>query len=214
MSGWMIVLLVLAILLAIGLIPVGVDAGYGADGYFVKIKIWLLRVTLLPQREKKAKPKKQKKTKKSIDQQEKPAEEGTEKKKFSIPGGIDGIFAIARFAADVLGDLRRKLRVETLYLRVIFGGGEDAAKAAIGYGRAWAVIGALDPMLDRFLVIRNKDMQPELRYEQQGMTAEARLILTITIGRALSLALRAGVGALKLISELKKGGATNESSSV
>lgn len=211
MSWWMIVLLVLAVLFAIGLIPVGVDAGYGADGYFVKLKIWLLRATLLPQREKQKKPKKQKEEKK---REEAPAKEGEEKKKFSLPGGIDGIFAIVNFACDVLGDLRRKLRVEKLYLHITFGGSDDAAKAAINYGRAWAVIGALDPMLNRIFVIRERDVQPELRYDQQGMRAEARLILTITIGRALSLALRAGVGAIKLMKELKKGGAVNEPSSV
>lgn len=212
MSWWMIVLIVLAAFVAIGLIPVGIDAGYLEDAYFVKLKIWLLRITLLPQREKKQKPKRQKKAKAPKMQEETPPEEGDEKKKFSIPGGVDGIGSIVRFACDVLGDMRRKLRVEKLYLHIAFGG--EGEKAARNYAMSWAAIGALNPMLDRIFVIRERDIRPELRVGQEKLALDVRLILTITIGRALALGLRAGVKILKLMNELKKGGATNEPSSV
>ena len=39
------------------------------------------------------------------------------------------------------------------------------------------------------------------------MSVDARLILTITIGRALALGLKAGLGFLKLLNDSKKGGA-------
>ena len=122
------------------------------------------------------------------------------------------MLSLARLACDVLGDLRRKLRVEKLTIYVRFGG--DAAKAAINYGRAWAAIGALMPMLDRLFVIREREICPELCYEQKSMTLDTRLVMSITIGRALSLALRAGVKFLKFMANNKKGGAENEPSSV
>lgn len=50
---------------------------------------------------------------------------------------------------DTLGDLRRKLRVNELTLYVRIGGSDDPAKAAMGYGRAWAAIGAITPSLER-----------------------------------------------------------------
>ena len=102
-------------------------------------------VTLLPRPQKqKKKPKKEKKE----EAPKKAAKAPEEKKKTSvIPGGLDGIFSLVQLGCDVLGDFKRKLRVEKLMLHVTFGG--DAARAAINYGKAWAAIGALTPMLDR-----------------------------------------------------------------
>ncbi len=211
MTWWMICLLVLGVLAVIGCIPVGVDAAYSPAGYCVKLKIWLFRITLLPRPEKPKRAKKQKKEKR-----EKPeaAGEAPEKKKQSspLPGGLDGILSLVQLGCDILGDLRHKLRVQKLYLRVRFGG--DAAKAAMNYGMAWAFIGTLTPMLERVFVIRARDMRPELCYEQRGMAVDARLIMSITIGRSLALALRAGVKFLKWMKENKKGGAEHEPSSV
>ena len=211
MTWWMTLLVIVLVLFLIGCIPVGVDAGYSPEGYYVKLKIWLLRFTLLPRPEKPTQ--KKKKPAKKAEKAEKTAAPEKEKKKSSfVSGGLDGIFSLVQLGCDVLGDLRRKLRVEKLTLHVCFGG--DAAKAAINYGRAWAAIGALTPVLDRVFVIRERDICPELCYEQEGMTVEARLVMTITIGRVLSLALRAGVKFLKFIANNKKGGAKNEPSSV
>lgn len=209
MTWWGICLLVLGVLVAIGCIPVGVDAGYDPPGYFLKLKIGPFRVTLLPRPEKKKPAKKQKK-KPAGEPKKKPPKEA--KKTSAFPGGLDGIVSLLELACAVLGDLRRKLRVELLYLRVCFGG--DAAKAAMQYGRAWAAIGALTPMLERLFVIRTRDMQPELCYAQEGMQVRARLVLTMTIGRGFALALRAGVGFLKILMKNKKGGAKHEPSSV
>lgn len=212
MTWWMICLLIAGVLIAIGCIPVGVDAAYSPAGYYVKLKIWLFRITLLPRPEK---PKRAKKPKKEKREKKRPAadEAPKEKKQSSlIPSRLDGILSLVQLGCDVLGDLRRKLRVEKLYLHVVFGG--DAAKAAMNYGRAWALIGTLTPMLERIFVIRERDMQPELRYEQNGMAVDARLVMSITIGRSLALALRAGVKFLKLMNENKKGGAEHEPSSV
>lgn len=212
MTWWMTLLVIALALFLIGCIPVGVDAGYSPDGYYVKLKIWLLRFTLLPRPEKQKQTPKKKPVEKPK-KAEKTAEPAKQKKKSSfVPGGLDGIFSLVQLGCDVLGDLRRKLRVEKLTLHVRFGG--DAAKAAMNYGRAWAAIGALTPMLDRIFVIRERTLCPELCYEQEGMTVEARLVMTITIGRALSLALRAGVKFLKFMANNKKGGAKNEPSSV
>ena len=60
MTWWMVLLLIFGILFLIGCIPVGVDAAYLGGGFTLKIKIWLLRLQLLP-----AKPKTPKKEKAS-----------------------------------------------------------------------------------------------------------------------------------------------------
>ena len=74
-------------------------------------------------------------------------------------------------------------------------------------GQAWAAVGALMPALDRLFVIKKRDICPILDYNREQMSVDAHLILTITIGRALALGLKAGLGFLKLLNDSKKGGA-------
>ena len=207
-TWWMTVLVILAVLVLIGCIPVGVDAAYGEGGVLLSAKIGFFRLQILP-----AKPKKPKKTK-----QKKPAvspapsaapdapAEPAAKKKLALPGGLNGILRLANLALSTLGDLRRKLRVEELTLHVTFAG-DDPADAALHYGQAWAAVGALMPALDRLFVIKKRDICPILDYNREQMSVDAHLILTITIGRALALGLKAGLGFLKLLNDSKKGGA-------
>ena len=121
-----------------------------------------------------------------------------------LSGGVDGLLQQLGLAFDTLGDLRRKLRVNALMLHVTVPGGDDPAKAARNYGRAWAAIGALTPAVERLFVIKKRDIQPELNYNETQMKVDAHLVTTITIGRSLALALRAGVGFLKILNERKK----------
>lgn len=214
-TWWMTVLVILAVLVLIGCIPVGVDAAYGEGGVLLSAKIGFFRLQILPAKPKK--PKKPKKAKKS--KQRKPAAspapsaapdaptaEAAPQKKLALPGGLNGILRLVNLALSTLGDLRRKLRVEELTLHVTFAG-DDPADAALHYGQAWAAVGALMPALDRLFVIKKRDICPILDYNREQMSVDAHLILTITIGRALALGLKAGLGFLKLLNDSKKGGA-------
>lgn len=200
-TWWMTLLVIFAVLVLIGCIPVGVDARYGADGIFLAAKIGPFRLQLLPQ-----KPKKKKKKPAKQPPAVKPAEKKPAEKKQNplLSGGVDGLMQLLTLALDTLGDLRRKLRVNALMLHVTVPGGDDPAKAAMNYGRAWAAIGALTPAVERLFVIKKRDIQPELNYNETQMKVDAHLVTTITIGRSLALALRAGVGFLKILNERKK----------
>lgn len=217
-TWWMTVLVILAVLVLIGCIPVGVDAAYGEGGVLLSAKIGFFRLQILP-----AKPQKPKKPKKP--KQQKPAAssapsaapdapaEPAAKKKLALPGGLNGILRLVNLALSTLGDLRRKLRVEELTLHVTFAG-DDPADAALHYGQAWAAVGALMPALDRLFVIKKRDICPILDYNREQMSVDAHLILTITIGRALALGLKAGLGFLKLLNDSKKAVRTHEPSSL
>lgn len=201
-TWWMTLLVIFAVLVLIGCIPVGVDARYGADGIFLVAKIGPFRLQLLPQKPKKKKKKPAKKQQPAA----KPAKKKPAEKKQNplLSGGVDGLLQLLGLAFDTLGDLRRKLRVNALMLHVTVPGGDDPAKAAMNYGRAWAAIGALTPAVERLFVIKKRDIQPELNYNETQMKVDAHLVTTITIGRSLALALRAGVGFLKILNERKK----------
>ena len=202
-TWWMTLLVIFAVLVLIGCIPVGVDARYNAEGVFLAAKIGPFRLQLLPQKPKK-KPKKRKQQKKQPEKA--PAKAGTQEKKPNplLSGGVDGLMQLLDLAFDTLGDLRRKLRVNELTLRVLIGGADDPAKAAMGYGRAWAAIGVITPALERLFVIKKRDIQPALDYTISNTQVDAQLVTTITIGRSLALALRAGIRFLKILNERKK----------
>ena len=200
-TWWMTLLVILAVLVLIGCIPVGVDARYSADGVFLAARLGPFRLQLLPQKPKKKKKKPAKQPPAEKTAEKKPAEK---KQNPLLSGGVDGLMQLLDLAFDTLGNLRRKLRVDALTLHVTVPGGDDPAKAAMSYGRAWAAIGALTPALERLFVIKKRDIRPELDYNETKMKADAHLVTSITIGRSLALALRAGVGFLKILNERKK----------
>lgn len=194
-TWWMTLLAIFAALVLIGCIPVGVDARYNAEGVFLAAKLGPIRLQFLPQ-----KPKKKKKPEKA------PEKAASQEKKPNpiLSGGVDGILQLLDIVLDTLGDLRRKLRVNELTLYVHIGGSDDPAKAAMGYGRAWATIGAITPSLERLFVIKKRDIRPALDYTISNTQVDAHLVTTITIGRSLALALRAGIRFLKILNERKK----------
>ena len=201
MSGWAVFGIVLAVFVLIGCIPVGVDAVYRDNDLALRLKIGFVRVQVLPAKSKKKQTAKQAKAAPKRQPQKTP---DRPKKQFQMPKlTIQDILALLDLACDTLGNLRRKLRVEVLVLYVTLDG-SDPAKAAMLYGRVWAALGALTPKLEQLFVIKKRDIQPILDYNEKEMKLDAQLVLTITIGRAICLALRALVRFLKLWLNKKK----------
>lgn len=206
MSWWMIVLLVLAVLILIGCIPLGVDAAYDKAGVVLKIAAGPLRIQLLPAKKQEKKKKKPKKKK-----EKPPKPEGEKKPNLLLARGPEGIFELVGLLNDTLGRFRRKLVLNLLELYVTFGA-KDAAEAAVSYGRAWAVIGALTPALENLFTIKKRDIRPMLDYDEKSLQCSAHAVLTITLGRLLGIGLCAGIRFLKIMKENKKAVQKNESS--
>ena len=203
MPWWSILLIVFAVLFLIGLIPIGVDASY-YEAFRLKIKIWLFSFTIIPLKKKPKKtPKKEKPQKeKKSDKPEKPKQKPD----------LQTLRSYAELAFELLGDLREKLVLNLLSLHVYFGG-DDAARQAISYGRAWAVIGALMPLINQTFTVKKQDVAPVMAQSDKKIEFDARIVCTLTISKSLSLALHALLGYLKHKNK-KKGENNDESSSV
>ena len=214
--GWLIAL---GILLAIGMIPVGLRVRYNDAG----MRLWVLagpvRINLYPrpQKEKKEKqekaPKKEKKPttgKKASEQKEAKTDPAAAPEK---GGRLTDFLPLAQMALEFLGDFRRKLRLDNLYFRLILAG-EDPYQVAVSYGRCWAAVGNLLPQLDRLFVIQKRDIEVECDFTASETLVIFRLDLTITIGRLLTTAGKFSVRVLKeylKIRKKRKGGAKYES---
>lgn len=191
--GWLIALAVLA---GIAILPVGIRGVYRDEAAGVWLLIGPLKLRLYPAKPKEEKP--------SAQPKKKAAGSSTQK-----GGKLKEFLPIARTVLDFLEQLRKKVNVKNLELKVILAG-DDPCDLAVAYGRAWAALGSLMPQLDRFLKIRKRDIEVECDFAAETTRVYARVDATLTVARALSLGSRYGVRIIKDILKLKnlrKGGA-------
>jgi len=183
----------LGILAFLAILPLGVRVLYDEGGAVVKIVLGPVKFTVFPRLKKEKKPKKEKEKKA---EKQKPAEEEKlpqppqpppkpkgEKKK---GGSLTDFLPFVKLALDFLGDFRRKLRMPELYLRLILAS-EDPCDLAVNYGKTWTAVGNFLPLLDRWFVIKNKDVEVECDFTASETKVIARAEITITLGRLLSL---------------------------
>lgn len=211
--GWLIALAVLVLLAAL---PLGVSVKYDSGGPLVRLLVGPGKLTLYPRPKKKPKPEKkapEKPAKPEKPKQEEPKLPQPPKEEAPKPQEKGGraldFLPLVKTALDLLGDFRRKLRVKNLELKLILAG-NDPCDLAVNYGRANAAMGNLLPQLERLFVIKKRDIQVECDFTASETLVIARLDVTITLGRLLSLGVRYGLRALKeflTIKKKRKGGA-------
>lgn len=195
----MIVLLILlALLILLMLMKVGVDAGYGADGAFLRVKIGPVRKQLIPKPEVKTKAKKPKK--------EKPAkEEKTESGKKPKPKrkpDLDFILNLAKIALHALDRFRKRLRIDVFHLRFIMASA-DPYTTAMTYGYVRTLIGIMTPRIRRAFTVRDSRVELGTDFLATKPDIEARLVLTIRIGRIFSFSFATGIEFLRYMVKSK-----------
>ena len=196
--GWLIALAAVA---ALAFLPLGIKAKYDEGGAAVWLILGPVRTLLYPSQKTEKKQKK-----------EAPAQSQEKKKSGSNKkgGSFSDFFPLLDAVLDFLGDLLcRKLRVKKLQAKVIMAG-DDPCDLAVNYGRAWAALGNLVPLLERFFVIKKRDLQVECDFDAEKTLIDANLEITITLARLLHLGLRYGIRVLReylKIMKLRKGGA-------
>ena len=204
-----------AILLALAVLPLGVRIRYNDAGFVLKVIAGPLRITVFPQK-KKVKKKKTKTPKKeknavssaqsSENSEEPPQPPNTQPEKKEKGGSLTKFLPLVKLGLQFLGDFRRKLRLDNLYLRLILAG-DDPCDLAVNYGRIWAAVGNLMPQLERLFVIKKRDIQVECDFTAAETTVVAHLDISITLGRLLVLVIFYGVRILfELLSMKRKGG--------
>ena len=195
--GWLIfVLLLLAVL------PLGVWIRYDEAGPLVRIVAGPLKIKGFPVRKKAKKAAAPKQEKASLSESTpNPKEQQSTKK--ANGGSLTDFLPLVKVALDLLGDFRRKLRVDELYLRLILAS-SDPCDLAVNYGRTWAAVGNLIPQLERCFVIKKRDIAVECDFTADKTLAYFQMKITITFGRLLSLLAIYGFRGLKEFLKLKK----------
>lgn len=182
----MVWLILLAVLCGLAVFPLGFSAEYREDDPGVWLLIGPLKFRVYPEK---------KKTEKTG-----PKSQNT----FAPKGGSYRDFEpIVREVFAFLGQFRRKIRIRDLQLKLTLAG-DDPCDLAVNYGRAWAALGALIPLLERLFVIKSRDLSVDCDFTGDKTCIYAKVIATITLGRTLHLLSRHGIKVIKQLLELKK----------
>lgn len=200
--GWIIALGILTLL---AMLPLGISVDYSKAGLGVKLHIGPIGFFLYP----KKKGKKQEQPERKAEPSQLKASHARGEEKQKAGGSLKDFLPLVKTALELLKDLRRKIRVKELYLRLILAS-SDPADLAMNYGRTWTALGNLMPQLEQLFVIRKRDVEVECDFTASETTCVARVDVTITFGRLLVLAAVYGIRALKeykMIQMKRKGGA-------
>lgn len=191
-----ILAVVILVLLLIGQVRVGGRAEFNADGFFLWIRLGKFNIKILPVKpreekepQKPKKPKEKKEPKKSG--KEKPPTPLSEK----IGGAMEYAQALLPVGLEAAKGMWRGLRVDVLELELT-AGGSDPADAAMLYGQANAALGALWFPLTKAFHVKDGTARVKLDFDAPGTTVYGTAALSIKIGTAVWVGLRAGVKAL------------------
>jgi len=191
--GWLIALAILALL---AILPLGVSIAYDEDGPRAKVIAGPLKLQVYPVKKDPNKPPKPKKEKKATQS----TKGGSGRKK---GGPLSDFYPFVTLVLELLTDFRRKLRVDYLLLKVLLAGG-DPADLAQNYGKTWAAVGTLWPRLESLFVIKKRDVEVLCDFEGDSTAITARLDLSITLGRLLSMGLRHGIRGINEFMKFRK----------
>ena len=208
--GWQITL---GILILLAVLPLGVSVKYDSEGPLVKVIAGPVRIRVYPRPKKqtKEKPEKEEKTTPKQAAEDKnipkppqpPRQPQTAKPKEAKGGSLTDFIPFVKLGIDFLGDFRRKLRLNDLELKLVLAS-SDPCDLAVNYGKTWAAVGNLMPALERWFVIKKRNVEVECDFTASQTLVAARLDISITLGRLLSLAAVYGPRGLKEFLNFKK----------
>lgn len=174
MKVLIILALIAAVLVLISLIRLGVQVIYVPSGLTVKVKAGPIWVTILPR-------KKKKKTKRTKKEEDKPQ---AEEKSGDMLGQIRRALPLV---AEAAGRLRRKVRLDRIYLDVT-AAAPDPASAALAFGGVNAMLGMIWPLVEQNFNVRDRRIRTQVDFEASRPAASLDAAATLTIGQALALA--------------------------
>ena len=194
--GWLITL---AIIFLLAILPLGFRAVYRDKNPGLWLLLGPIKLQILPAKPK-DKPKKEAKKKSSKSDGTKA---GGKKKESSKGGSYRDFLPIVQTVLEFLGHFRRKIRVNHLEMQLTLAGG-DPSNLAVNYGKAWAALGNLLPLLEQVFVIKKRNLDIACDFVGIETLVFARMDVTITLGRVLHLLTRHGIKILIQLLQLKK----------
>lgn len=193
MTALKVIGIIVLIFILIGLIRAGAVVRFG-EALELKILIGPFRITLLPAKERKAKPPEEKKL-------EEPAEKKKKEKTHTLPKLTkDELRSLIETALAALKETARRacrrLRIDPLEVLVVFGGA-DPADIAQAYGYASAAMWGVMPHLEDLFNIPDPSLHLRMDYGAKKTRAEGTAGVSFRIWDGLVIAFALFVPMLK-----------------
>ena len=153
-------------LVLLSLIRVGVWVTYGPEGPTLRIKVGPVKLSLFPPKEKKRKKKRK------------------QKKGELLPLVRRALPTVAEAA----GRLKRKVRLDRVYLDVAVGAGNPAG-AALAFGGVNAALGMIWPLVEQNFNVKDRRIRTQVDFSAPHTTVWADVAATLTVGQGVALAL-------------------------
>ena len=186
-------LILFVLLLLLGQLRIGGRVEYKAEGFFVKVRIGPIWVSLFPPREKK---KKKERSPKKRDQKQ---EKGEEKSLQPAPGG--SLALVREFLpviAEAAGRAKRKICVDWIMIDLCWAAA-DPADTALGFGLANGALGMLWPILEHNFTVKERQIRTRMDYRASKPAIWIGAALSLTLGQAFFLGIRLGWKVLLIV---------------
>ena len=187
MLGAMIALVIITLFL---ISNVGADFSFDSESKAMELAAKALGLTIkIPLEGKKKRAKRPKAATK------RPAEAPAPKKEKEKPDW-DFIFMIVKNGIETLKRVRRKLAIDILVLQ-FKAATPDAARTALLYGRVNAALGALFPIIDTALNVREREIETAIDFTSEKSTIYLRVVAVFQVWELLYIGGAFAVALLK-----------------
>jgi len=198
LTGWIIAGIILAVLVAICFVRVGLTIRYSETGLEVWVKVGFYRRRIHPAEEKKKeKPEEREKVPKDEEKNGGKEEQG---------GPLELFRKYLDFALDLIRTLKRLVRIDFIKVRFVAAARDDAAKAAILYGKAWAAEGIILAVLENNIKVLKKEINIAVDYQAESPSIFCHGSVSAPLGGLILVGFRLIKDLLKL-KKIEKGGA-------
>jgi len=183
------VLIILAVICIILLLRVGVYARYGEGDLLAYARIGFVKIRVYPRPEKPQKKKKEKRKK----EKKAPADEAEADEKKG--GKVSNLKEWISIISNALSNVKKRLRVKRLIIYYTVAA-EDAASAAMMYGGANAVVGALLPVIENNFNVKRRDIRIGVDFEEKEPKIYVEGVVSIAIWEVIYIAAVFGYNAI------------------
>ena len=207
MVGLIILGVIVALVIAIMLVPVGADVAYEGGELRLSAKVCGMLLQLIPKPpadetkpKKEKKPKKPKKPKKKKKQPEEQPQTGEEKpkKKLNLDFSMDEIMGLVKSVLRGLGRFGRKLSVDRFLLHYT-AAGKDPYTTAMTFGYVNGALTTLAPICRRSFDAKDVDVWTDVDFTTEKTKVDFGVALTIRIGQIFGVVFTILFGALGII---------------
>ena len=198
MTFWKVLLVLATVVFLLSRVRLGGIAEYKGEVFYLRVLAGPFRIKIFPRPAEKSGRKKEK-PKKTEGKSKSDTEKRQSKPKMKLPPIGD----LVHLALEVLGQLKRKIRLDDLTLHLTWAS-EDPAETAIGFGKAQATLGMIWPLIANNFDVKKHDLGVSVDFERTRPDICARGVLTMTVGQLVSFGMRFGIKILVLLNRSRK----------